>query len=570
MATSNLFPDIYVPTFEMVAGGRKLEPAIAKTILEVSVTEHLDPPNQFSFRLNDPTLKFIKKEDGRFTEGTHIEIGLSYVGNTRNLMKLIVGEISALTANFPSSGPATLDVQGFDVMNPLTRGTIYRKFEGSKPNNGLPDSEIVSQIASEMGLKSSVDTTWARTEPRVQDNKSNLAFLEELAQANGYFLWVDRDTLYFKRDRPAPKPNTIRLEWGKTLMSFSARLSTAGQVNEVEVRGWDPVQKQSLSARVKRRGTVTAKLAPTGQKQIDKGTGGRSERIIAKAPVSNAQEAEAYAKAILAQQSLISGNGVSVGNPEIRVGTTLELSGIGRFDGSYTVTQVTHTLNDNGYQTSFQVDSVLHSPDLPSLFDGRDRNRVYGVVVGIVIGNKDIGIGRVRVKYPGMSDNEIGHMARVATLMAGQERGTLFLPEENDEVLIAFEQGDIARPYVIGALWNGKDKPPDSNANGKNNLRFIKSRSGHLVRLDDTEHNEKIEIIDKTGKNSLTFDTASNTVTIKSDKDVVIEAPKGRISLSAKNVEIQSNADTKVQAQTTMDIKASETLAIKGKPVNIN
>lgn len=212
----------------------------------------------------------------------------------------------------------------------------------------------------------------------------------------------------------------------------------------------------------------------------------------------------------------------------------------------------------------------MNGPDLFSQPASGERDRIYGVVVGIVKSNKLDSLGRIEVKFPGLSDAEIGHMARIATLMAGKERGTFFLPEVNDEVLVAFECGDITRPYVLGALWNGKDKPPDSNANEKNNLRFIKSRSGHVVRLDDTENKEKIEIIDKTGKNSLTFDTASNTVTIKSDKDVVIEAPQGKISLSARNVEIKSTADTKIEAQAKMDLKANATLTIKGQSVNIN
>jgi uncharacterized protein involved in type VI secretion and phage assembly len=148
---------------------------------------------------------------------------------------------------------------------------------------------------------------------------------------------------------------------------------------------------------------------------------------------------------------------------------------------------------------------------------GRGQARMYGVVVGLVINNKDPqGLGRVQVKLPGASDAEIGHWARLAVLMGGPKRGTFFLPEVGEEVLVTFEAGDRMRAYVLGALWNGQDRPPDENANGANNLRFIKSRSGHLIRLDDTSGSEKVEIIDKSGSNSLTIDTASNTITITS------------------------------------------------------
>jgi uncharacterized protein involved in type VI secretion and phage assembly len=146
--------------------------------------------------------------------------------------------------------------------------------------------------------------------------------------------------------------------------------------------------------------------------------------------------------------------------------------------------------------------------------------------------------------------------------MAGSDRGTFFLPEEQDEVLVAFEQGDISRPYIIGALWNGKDKPPNTNADGKNNLRFIKSRSGHLIRFDDTKDKEKIEIIDKSGKNSIAIDTANNAIAIKSAKDISIEAPQGTIKLSAQKIEISSTAET--------EIKAKGGLNLDGKPGNTN
>lgn len=356
MPILELLPDIYVPTFEMTVNYAPLPLNIAKTILEVGVTEHLNPPSQFRFRLNDPELTLINAQGGLFTEGSRVEIGIGFVGNTR---KMIVGQISALTADFPNSGPATLRVEGFDLLHGMTRGTVYRRFDGSTPNSGLPDSQIVSQIAEEIGLKPSVDATSERTEPRVQNYITNLAFLEELAEANGYFLWVGGDTLYFKRESPAP--NTIQLEWGKTLMNFSPRLSTAGQVNMVEVRGWDPIQKQSFSVRVQRSGASTAELAPTGQQQIAQGAGGRSERIITDAPVSSAEEAQSYAENVLSQQQqgLITGSGASVGQPDMRVGTELELSGIGRFNGTYVVEQVTHTVGGSGYQTTFQVRKQL-------------------------------------------------------------------------------------------------------------------------------------------------------------------------------------------------------------------
>ena len=198
-------------------------------------------------------------------------------------------------------------------------------------------------------------------------------------------------------------------------------------------------------------------------------------------------------------------------------------------------------------------------------------SRIFGVVVGVVTNNQDPdGLGRVKVKFPWLSDAEESFWARVAAPMAGKERGFYFLPEVEDEVLVAFEQGDVSFPYVLGALWNGKDKPPETNDDGKNNARSIKSRSGHIIRLNDEDGKEKIEIIDKTGKNKIEFDAAKNTITVTSEKDIILSASKGTITLDAQKIEIKSSADAKLEAGAGMDVKAAQAMNIKGATVNIN
>jgi uncharacterized protein involved in type VI secretion and phage assembly len=214
----------------------------------------------------------------------------------------------------------------------------------------------------------------------------------------------------------------------------------------------------------------------------------------------------------------------------------------------------------------------MYTTDLWEPSRGSDRDRLYGVMVGEVLDNQDPeGYGRVKVHFPGLSGDQIGYWARIATLMAGSERGSFFLPEVHDQVLVAFEQGDINRPYILGALWDAQDQPPDTNADGENNLRFLKSRSGHLIRLDDTDGAEKIEIIDKSGNHSITIDTANNAISIQSSQDINLEAPQGKITLSAQTIEISSTADTKVQAQGGLELDGSPgNTDIKGTLVNLN
>jgi uncharacterized protein involved in type VI secretion and phage assembly len=210
---------------------------------------------------------------------------------------------------------------------------------------------------------------------------------------------------------------------------------------------------------------------------------------------------------------------------------------------------------------------------LGALLDGlrpSGADRFFGLAVGIVTNNKDPdGQGRIKVRFPWLSDAEESHWARLAVPMAGPGRGVYFLPEVDDEVLVAFEHGDVRFPCVIGALWNGSDAPPADNSDGKNNLRVIKSRSGHVIKLNDEDGKETIEIVDKSQKNSIVIDTAKNTLTITTDKDIVLSATQGKITLDAKELELKSSSGTKLKSG-TFEAEASGALKIKGSSVDIN
>jgi len=194
--------------------------------------------------------------------------------------------------------------------------------------------------------------------------------------------------------------------------------------------------------------------------------------------------------------------------------------------------------------------------------DGRNRNN--GVVIGIVTDLEDEeGLGRVKVRYPTLDDQQ-SDWARLVVPMAGANRGTFFRPEKDDEVLVAFELGNPRRPYILGSLWSRPDKPPRDDGKPKeNNWRFIQSRSGHRILLDDTRDKERIEIQDKDGTRRVLIDSAAGKIRIVCDAgDVEVEAPSGAVKVQAATVEIKASG--------TMAIEAGGALTIKGATVNIN
>ena len=193
-----------------------------------------------------------------------------------------------------------------------------------------------------------------------------------------------------------------------------------------------------------------------------------------------------------------------------------------------------------------------------------------GVVIGIVVANKDPEhLGRVKVRFPALSDLNESAWAPIAAPMAGDQRGAFFLPEIDDQALVAFAHGDIRFPYILGFLWSAIDRPPADNADGKNNLRMLKSRSGHVVLMNDTKGAESIAIVDGSGKNSITVDTASNSITIAVQKDITLSAPHGKIKLIAQAIDIQSSGEAKMSGK-TMALTASDDLTVKGQPINLN
>ena len=207
-----------------------------------------------------------------------------------------------------------------------------------------------------------------------------------------------------------------------------------------------------------------------------------------------------------------------------------------------------------------------------SLLAPRDGDgRFFGVVTGVVTNNRDPdGLHRVKLRLAWLNLDDESHWARVVAPMAGGGRGAYFLPEVDDEVLVAFEHGSLEHPFVIGALWNGKDKAHESNGDGKNDNRSIKSRSGHLIRLCDSDGDERIEIIDKSGQNRIVIHSQDNRISIEAQGDIAIKSATGKVKIDAVGVEINSSTDVKIQAQTTLDANASAQVSIQGALVKIN
>ncbi len=215
----------------------------------------------------------------------------------------------------------------------------------------------------------------------------------------------------------------------------------------------------------------------------------------------------------------------------------------------------------------------LPIPVLASLLGQRVRqaedraDRMYEPVVGLVVDNKDPDrLGRVKVRYPTLPGQDTSWWAPLAALGAGENRGWFFLPEIDDEVLVVFEHGDFRRPVVLGALWNGKDLPPDKNGGG-NERRVLVSRQGSRVEFDDDKGTITIEDGGKVGRIVI---STENKITIEAmSGDLVLQAPAGELNVVATDCDIQATQGFKIVAGTTVNLGANS-VTVQGGRITVS
>jgi uncharacterized protein involved in type VI secretion and phage assembly len=161
------------------------------------------------------------------------------------------------------------------------------------------------------------------------------------------------------------------------------------------------------------------------------------------------------------------------------------------------------------------------------------------------------GLGRVKITLPWSPDTgseRYEAWARVATFMGGKNRGSWFIPDSDDEVLVAFEGGDVRRPYVVGSLWNGKDSPPESmDGSGNNYLKVLRSRNGVKVTLDDNDGRESF-IVETPGGQKITLKDGPGAITVE-------DSNGNSIKLESSGITVTSSAKVTINAS-TMEISA--------------
>jgi phage protein D/phage baseplate assembly protein gpV len=533
----------FAPSFEVRLSGVTLAADLSDQILSLVVETDLDLAGSFGIVLRNAGNALL--DSALLDLGKTVEIHLGY-GN--HLRPAILGEIAAIEPSFPQDGPPTIRVSGYDKSYKMRRAqpepTEYVR---------MNDSAIAARIAVENGLIPVVDPTPSLPE-KVTQVESDMAFLKSRAQRYFFDVYVEWDRLHFQFPRPQTAAHV--LEWGKNLSSFTPRISSAGLAGLQVIRGYNQELAQAIYAAalaadldldnlVERLGGSAVELLQT-----------LARKGIRKHTIDNPLDAAVLARSLLEDllEGLYEGSGSCIGIPDLVAGNYVAIEGVGRrFGGTYRVRKVTHRIDGSGFSTDFSITQRSHSSLMGLLRkqmieepSPNQPERFYGVVVAEVQDNNEledvppkVPIGRVKVSFPGLSDTFTSGWAPCATPMAGTDMGFYALPERGEQVLVAFEHGDLSKPYVLGSLWTAKQSPPASNTDGTNSKRVIKSRAGHAVTFDDTLDIGELVIQDKAGS-SITLNARDGSITISAKGNLTLEAAGGatKISMTATQVDV--------------------------------
>ncbi|MBQ6519583.1 MAG: VgrG-related protein [Anaerolineaceae bacterium] len=584
--------------------------AIPMTLLyqvleEVVVDQNYFLPTEFTILLHDqrgpiPNTFVYTDNVLAIKLGTSVKISFGHTTGVANMVKmntLVDGEITSIEPIYDGAD-VYLRIRGYDRGHRLTHGKATRTYgDGNPIGLGVGDADIVKKIASEAGLTAKVDALSLMTVKYkyvMQYNQNDWDFLWARANQLGYQVYVEGKNLHFCPASDArTKTDPTKLDFGGNLTRFEPRVVSMGQITQTEAYGWDPKQKKNVNSstmvELSLKGTKALANAVPANAQLKTAFSSKAKDFVIEPGATTTPQAKAYADAAFsrASSSFMQAYGeLDEGDPFLVAGSTVVINGLGlRFTGKYYVTEAHHTFRHGAHRTTFSVTGNI-SNTFRSLILGPEKeheiNRIGGVVTGVVTSNNDPEkLGRVQVKYPWlpkMNSSELSSCwARLTFVGGGADRGIVFLPEVNDEVLLAFENGNMSSPYVLGVLYNGKDKLPKGNAElvdagtKKVNQRVIVSRAGHKIIMDDTSGKEKITIEDKTGKNKIEIDSTKNEFKIISEGKLDLQSKgdltlttEGKLTLKSKqDFAASTDAGMSLKAQKAVDINASQKVGIK-------
>ncbi|EPD58787.1 MULTISPECIES: VgrG-related protein [unclassified Streptomyces] len=551
-------------------GGAKLPPEFAPDLVDSHVDQGVGVPAAFRLTFRDPYRLLLGKLN--ITFGT--KVVFSPVADGEGVGDpLLTGEVTGLEADYDGTGSYTV-VRGYDLGHRLLRQRRVAAYRNQSA------SDIARKLAAKDGVPiGRIESTKTVYEFISQSNVTDWDFLARLADENEMVMSVDADGKFQfvkpKSASGAPSPNTdgdkspFVLQAGHDILRLRAAVTAADQVGKVESRGWDVTTKKKLTAMAPATANPGITIGTSPGAAAGKFT---TAKLVETGTPYDKQSEVKFAADALADDvtgSFAELEVIARGNPKLRPGVPVALADVGvPFEGKYTVTSVRHVFGDGKHYESWVTVSGRQWRSLYGLASGGADSapRLPSVANALVTDvNDPLKQGRVRLQFPWLDDTYVSDWTRTVQ-MGGLGGGGIFPLDVNDEVLVAFDRGALDHPFVIGGLYNGRDKPTVvSDVPLHDTVR--KKASRHTV--SDRDGNRMDLLSQKTGgrKQGVRLISGDKALTINLDRtktEIVIDS-KGSVTIKgSRSVSVEAGTDLTLSARRALTIKSGGPLSIQG------
>lgn len=581
MSDSSVIPTPATPdvcSISVLIGGAEV--AGEFHVLSATVSNELNRIPAATVQLRDGEASkqtFEASDTDHFVPGKEIEIKLGYRGETETVFQ---GIVVKHRVRVRKSG-SLLVLECRDEAVRMTSGLKSRYFTDTT------DGDILDELIGGYGLQRDVATTKPSLKEVVQYDATDWDFLVCRAEANGHVVAVRDGKVTIGPPGTDAEP-VVTARFGATVLELDAEIDARWQPKGVKATAWNATDQELVEAEASEP-SVTDSGNLTASELSD--VIGGDPHLLRHGGKLSEPELQAWADGRLLKGRLakVRGRVRFQGFGGVTAGDVVEVTGIGkRFEGPQYVTGVRHTLANGNWETDVafglgpETFASLHPVTAPSA--GGLLPAVNGLQVGIVTALQDDpdGEDRIRVRLPLVSTSEEGTWARLATLDAGEDRGTFFRPEVDDEVIVGFLDADPRFPVVLGTCHSSA-KPTPEPAKDDNHVKGYQSRAKLRLTFDDdkkvvvletpagnrvtlSEDAKTVSLEDQNG-NSVTLDDKG--ITLDSSKDLILKA-SGDVKFEGTNVQLKAQSNFKAEGQAGADINASGTLTLKGSLVRIN
>lgn len=517
-----------------------------------------------------------------FVPGNKVQVSAGYHGETEAIFDGVI-----LTQRIVSrDGVSWLEVECRDPVFVMTLVRRNRYFEE------MSDSDVAGQLLGEYpgaGVSAGgVVSSDVKHAQLLQYQASDWDFMVSRIEAAGQLCFADAGKVRTVKPALDDQP-AADLDFGFTVLEFDAEIDARTQSGAIRAMAWDPAAQALQEASAADPGwSGNGNLSASALS----GAAGRKEDVLWHGGSLASEELQKWADGALLRARLAAARGRVrfQGLTAVKPGAVLQLSRFSeRFDGKVYVTGVRHEFSSGRWTTDaeFGLAREPHAARMPlsHLPAAGLAAAVHGLQVGVVteLADDPGKEHRVRVKVPLAGMGEQGVWARVATLDAGDKRGTFFRPEKDDEVVLGFFHDDPSQPVILGMLHSSKKAPPLSPTADNHEKAYV-SRSGLTVRFDD---DKKVLTLETPGKNRIVLSDDDGGITLEDQngnklvlgkEGVVIESAKKAVALAAKTkleakgnkITFESQTSLEAKAQAKAEVSSSGSLTLKGSIVMIN